>query len=147
MRSQDHPRDPDQARDEFFAAFRRTGQLLAMPKIGSPAGRQIVLQAEVLLHAVVLAENPGKSTNVKDAVSNVRGSEMALAMFAAAASQVTDNAALRPALALQIFSQHRGTRFEQKGLEPVLATPEADYWVRMNRAALTEKLTQRLAAG
>ncbi len=147
MRTADLPRDPDQARDEFFAAFRRTAKLLAMPKIGTTAGRQIVTQAEELLHAVVLAENPGKGMNVKDTVSNVRGSEMALAMYATAASQVTDNAGLRSALALQIFSQNRGTRFEQKGLEPVLATPEADYWVRMNRALLTDKLTKRLAAG
>ena len=147
MRTPDLPRDPDQARDEFFAAFRRTAKLLAMPKIGSVAGRQIVTQAEELLHSVVLAENPGKGVSAQEAVSNVRGSEMALAMYAAAASQVTDNTALRPALALQIFSQNRGTRFEQKGLEPVLATPEADYWVRMNRAILTDKLTKRLAAG
>lgn len=147
MRTPDLQREPDHARDEFFAAFRRTAKLLAMPKIGSTAGRQIVTQAEELLHAVVLAENPGKGTNVQDAVSNVRNSEMALAMYAAAASQVTANPALRPALALQIFSQNRGTRFEQKGLEPVLATPEADYWVRMNRAILTDKLTKRLAAG
>ncbi len=144
MRTPDLQRDPDQARDEFFAAFRRTAQLLGMPKIGSPAGRQIVTQAEELLHSVVLAENPRQDANVKDVVSNVRGSEMVLAMYAAAASQVTDNAALRPALALQIFSQNRGTRFEQKGLEPVLATAEADYWTRMNRVIIAVKLAQRL---
>jgi hypothetical protein len=136
-------KSPNRLRQEFYAAFQANAHLRGLPK-APQHGLSIIREGEEIITAIVLSEQTISNSSPTAAAQNFNSKTMVLAVYAAAASQVTQNQALRPALALHIFNNHHNTPFEQHRLNAVMKQPATQLWVQQTRNTIQTELEHRL---